>query len=296
MTLATAATARSGELPVTDGGAGTASAVSWGAIIGGAFVIVAVSLILIALGSGLGLASVSPWPNSGVSVTTFGVITAIWLIIVQWLSSAFGGYVAGRLRTKWTGLHTDEVDFRDTAHGFLAWAVAAVVTAAVLASAVTSIIGGAASGATTVAGSVAQGATQGAAQSGIGGEAMSYLVDSMFRRDRPEPAGNAEEARGEASRILLSGLQSGDVPATDKTYLAQLVAARTGLSQDDAQKRVDEVMTKAKEAEEKVRKAADDARKAATYLSLYTAFSMLIGAFIAAVAGKIGGDHRDNYS
>ena len=170
MALATAAT-------VIDSGAGTVSAVSWGAIIGGAFVIVAVSLILIALGSGLGLASVSPWPNSGVSVTTFGVITAIWLIIVQWLSSAFGGYVAGRLRTKWTGLHTDEVDFRDTAHGFLAWAVAAVVTAAVLASAVTSIIGGAASGATTVAGSVVQGAAQGATQSGIGGEAASYLVE-----------------------------------------------------------------------------------------------------------------------
>ena len=118
----------------------------------------------------------------------------------------------------------------------------------------------------------------------------------MFRRDPPDPALNVEEARGEASRILLSGLQSGDIPATDKTYLAQLVAARTGLSQDDAQKRVDEVITKAKEAEAKVRKAADDARKAATYLSLYTAFSMLIGAFIAAVAGKIGGDHRDAYS
>jgi hypothetical protein len=98
-----------------------------------------------------------------------------------------------------------------------------------------------------------------------------------------------------ASRILLSGLQSGDIPAADKTYLAQLVAARTGLSQDAAQKRVDEVIAKAQEAEVKVRKAADDARKAATYLSFFTAFSMLIGAFIAAVAGKIGGDHRDAY-
>jgi hypothetical protein len=285
MVLATAAIDR------TDVSIGTAPPISWGAVIGGAFVIVAVSLILIALGSGLGLASVSPWPNSGVSAATFGVITAIWLIVVQWLSSALGGYVAGRLRTRWTGLNSDEVDFRDTAHGFLAWAVAAVLTAAVLASAVTSIIGGA----TTVAGSAVQGAAQGAAQSGIGAEAASYLVDSMFRRERPEPGGNAEEVRGEASRILLSGLQSGDIPAADKTYLAQLVAARTGLSQDAAQKRVDEVIAKAQEAEAKVRKAADDARKAATYLSFFTAFSMLIGAFIAAVAGKIGGDHRDAY-
>jgi hypothetical protein len=282
-----------GAIDRTDVSIGTAPAISWGAVIGGAFVIVAVSLILIALGSGLGLASVSPWSNSGVSAATFGVITAIWLIVVQWLSSALGGYVAGRLRTRWTGLHSDEVDFRDTAHGFLAWAVAAVLTAAVLASAVTSIIGSAARGAATVAGSAVQGAAQGAAQSGIGAEAASYLVDSMFRRERPEPSGNAEEARGEASRILLSGLQSGDVPAADKTYLAQLVAARTGLSQDAAQKRVDEVIAKAKEAEVKVRKAADDARKAATYLSFFTAFSMLIGAFIAAVAGTIGGDHRD---
>src|ERR1700680_4665477 len=134
-----------GGLLVADAGAGdTASAVSWGAIIAGAFVIASIGLMLMALGSGFGLASVSPWPNSGVSATTFGVMTAIWLIVVQWVSSALGGYLTGRLRTRWPGLHTDEVHFRDTAHGFLAWAVAAVITAAVLASAVSSLVGGAA--------------------------------------------------------------------------------------------------------------------------------------------------------
>ena len=112
-------------------------------------------------------------------------------------------------------------------------------------------------------------------------------------RQQPDASGNAQDVRGEASRILLSGIRSGDVPAADKTYLAQLVAARTGLSQEEAQKRVDDVIAKAKEAEAKARQAADTARKAATYLSLFTAFSMLIGAFIAAVAAKIGGDHRD---
>jgi len=284
---------------VLDTGAdGNASAVSWGAIIGGAFVIASIGLLLAALGSGLGLATVSPWPNSGVSATTFGVMTAIWLIVVQWLSSALGGYVAGRLRTRWTGLHTDEVHFRDTAHGFLAWAVAAVLTAAVLASAVSSLVGGAARGATSLAGSAvqgaAQGASQGATQNGGGSvDPSAYLVDSLFRRQQPDASGNAQDVRGEASRILLSGIRSGDVPAADKTYLTQLVAARTGLSQEEAQKRVDDVIAKAKEAEAKARQAADTARKAATYLSLFTAFSMLIGAFIAAVAGKIGGDHRD---
>src|SRR5690349_18596371 len=96
------------------------SAVSWPAIVAGAFAIAAVGLILLALGSGLGLSSVSPWPSSGPSATTFGVYAAVWLIIVQWVSAAVGGYLTGRLRTKWVGVHTDEVYFRDTAHGFLA--------------------------------------------------------------------------------------------------------------------------------------------------------------------------------
>ena len=288
----TAADTRGGRILETGAG-GVTSAVSWGAIIGGAFVIASVGLLLMALGAGFGLASVSPWPNSGVTATTFGVMTAIWLIVVQWISSALGGYITGRLRTRWTGLHTDEVHFRDTAHGFLAWAVAAVITAAALASAVSSLVGGAARGATTVAGSAVQGAAQGATQSGAGTDATGYLVDSLFRRQQPDANGNSQEVRAEASRVLLSGIRSGDVPPADKTYLAQLVAARTGLSQEDAQKRVDEVIAKAKEAETKIRQAADAARKAATYLSLFTAFSMLIGAFIAAVAAKIGGDHRD---
>ena len=93
------------------------SAVSWPAIMAGAFAIAATALILLALGSGLGLASVSPWYNSGPSATTFGVWAAIWLIGVQWFSAALGGYVTGRLRTKWVGVHTDEVYFRDTVHG-----------------------------------------------------------------------------------------------------------------------------------------------------------------------------------
>jgi hypothetical protein len=96
------------------------SAISWAAITGGAFATAALSLILLALGSGFGLASVSPWPNSGASVTTFTAMTAIWLIIVQWFSSGLGGYLTGRLRTKWVGVHTHEVFFRDTAHGLFA--------------------------------------------------------------------------------------------------------------------------------------------------------------------------------
>ena len=268
------------------------SAVSWPAIIAGAFAIAAMGLILLALGSGLGLSSVSPWPSSGLSATTFGVYAAVWLIIVQWVSAAVGGYVTGRLRTKWVGIHTDEVYFRDTTHGFLAWAVAAVIIAAALSSGASSAVGNVTRAAGSIAGAAAQGAGTAAAQS-AGIDPMGYLVDTLFRSDRPSADANSEEIRAEATRIIISGLRTGDIPASDKTYLAQLVAARTGISQADAEKRVDAVIAKAKDAENKIRQAADTARKTAAVIAFFTAFSMLIGAFIAAVAATIAGHRRD---
>jgi hypothetical protein len=265
------------------------SAISWAPIIGGAFAAAALTLILLALGSGFGLASVSPWPNSGASVTTFTVMTAIWLIIVQWVSSGLGGYLTGRLRTKWVGVHTHEVFFRDTAHGFLAWAVAAVIGATVLASAVSSLL----SGGAHVAGTIASGAAEGASQGAVQENSFASYVDSLFRSDHPDAKASDQDVRAETARILAVGIRNGDVPASDKTYLAQLVAARTGLSQADAEKRVDDVIAKAKAAETKARQIADAARKAGAYLSIFTALSMLIGAFIAAAAAALGGRHRD---
>ena len=107
----------------------SASAVEWAAIVGGALGAVGISIILFTLGSGLGLSTVSPWSWSNPSPTTFGTVAGIWLIVTQWLASALGGYLTGRLRTKWVGIRTDEVFFRDTAHGFLAWALATVLVA-----------------------------------------------------------------------------------------------------------------------------------------------------------------------
>ena len=271
------------------------SAVSWAAIIGGAFAIAAIGLMLLALGAGLGFASVSPWSNSGASATTFTVAAAIWLLVVQWLSAAFGGYLTGRLRTKWVSVHSDEIYFRDTAHGFLAWAVAAVITAAVLASATSSLIGGAARTAGSVASSAAQGAA-GAAAAQPGSATLDpsgYLVDTMFRTDHPDPNANPQAARAEATGIIVHDVGAGDVPAADRTYLAQLVSARTGLSQPDAAKRVDDAIAQAKTADVKLRQAADKARKAASYLSFFTAFAMVVGAFIAAVAATVAGHRRD---
>jgi hypothetical protein len=267
----------------------SASAISWAAITGGAVAAAAVSLILLALGSGFGLASVSPWANSGASVTTFTIMTGIWLIIVQWVSSGLGGYLTGRLRTKWVGVHTHEVFFRDTAHGFLAWALAAIIGAAVIASAASSLL----SGGARAAGTVASGAAQGASQATLQANPSAYYVDDLFRSDHPSANGNDQDVRAETARILAMGIKNGDVPAADKTYLAQLVAARTGLSQADAERRVDDVIAKVKAAELKARQIADAARKAGAYVSIFIGLSMLIGAFIAAAAAALGGRHRD---
>ena len=270
------------------------SAVAWPAVIAGAIGMASVSLILLALGSGLGLSSVSPWPNSGVSATKFGVMTAIWLIIVQWASAAAGGYLTGRLRTRWVQIHDHEVYFRDTANGFLAWALASVLTAALLTSAISSLVGGGARAVGSVAGGAAQAGQVAGQAGGAATDPTAYLVDTLFRSDKPDANASSQDVRAETTRILVSGVRSGDVPAADKTYLAQLISAKTGISQQDAEKRVNDVIAKAKDAEVKAREAADAARKAAAHLSLFTAFSMLIGAFIAAAAGAFGGHRRDD--
>ena len=273
------------------------SAVSWGAIIGGAFATGSLSVILVLLGSGLGLASVSPWPYSGASSTTLKAMTIIWLIVVQWLSAGVGGYLTGRLRTKWAGIHTHEVYFRDSANGFVTWAVATVLVALVLSSALSSAIGGATRGAAAIAGGAAQGAAQeaGTARTAAGSAAdpSAYFVDAMFRSDTPNANATDQQVKSETGRIMTKALKDGELSGPDKTYLAKLVAARTGLSQVDAEKRVDEVFAQAKNAETKVKQAADDARKIAAKLAIFTALSMMIGAFIAAAAAALGGAHRD---
>jgi hypothetical protein len=263
------------------------SGVAWAAIIGGAFVAAAVSLILVALGAGLGLSAASPWPGVGATATTFAVTTAIWLVIVHWLASGFGGYLTGRLRAKSVGLHTHEVFFRDTAHGLLTWATATVVAVALLGSGAAALVAAGAK-------ATASGATQDAARGSSPADPMSYFVDKLYRSN--QAAAVDQDTRQETSRILAAGLGTGDVPPADRAYLSQLVASKTGLSQTEAQQRVNDVLAQAKDAETKARQKADTARKAGAYLSLFTALAMAIGAFIAAVAGALGGSHRDEWS
>jgi hypothetical protein len=281
---------------VTETG-GTPAAVSWGAILGGAFLIAATAMVILVLGAGFGLSTISPWQTAGATATKFAVVSAIWLIVAQWVSSGVGGYVAGRLRLRWSDPHVDESYFRDTAHGILAWAVAAVITVVFLSSAISSVVGGAAQGGLTLGASASQGAAQGRAQSTNPASPDDYLVDTLFRKEQPDAdVSSGQDAHLQATRILTNGLVAGEVPAADKAYLAQLVMARTGVSQEEAQKRVDDVIANAQEAREKAREAAEAARKAARDLSFFVAFSMLIGAFIAGVAAKIGGHHRDDFA
>lgn len=263
------------------------SAVSWAAVFAGAVAGVATSLILLAVGAGMGLASVSPWANVGASLTTFTVMTAIWLIFMQWVASGLGGYITGRLRTRWAGTHPHEVFFRDTAHGFLTWSVATLIAVVFIASSAFMTVKGAAS--------AANNAGQQTDQAHLTPtDAFAYDVDRLFRSTRPDNASMAQ-ARAEAATILATGALRGAIPADDRAYLAQLVASRTGLASADAQARVDIVAAHEQTMWRKAREAADAARKAAAQLSLFTALAMLIGAFIACVGAALGGQQRDQH-
>jgi hypothetical protein len=253
------------------------SGVSWSAVLAGAFVTAALSLILLALGSGLGFASVSVWSGVGASASAIGTGAILWLILIQIMSSSMGGYLAGRLRTKWTGIHTDEVYFRDTAHGFLAWSVALVVTAAFLASAATSLMGSS-SDKSAVA------TTQN--QTGEAGP-NAYFVDFLFRTDGSKPDVNNAAVSREAAIIFAASLKQGDLSAVDKTYLDQLVMSKTGVSQSEADKRVSDAFLSAKTG-------AEAARKSIAHTLLWTFVALLIGAFCASFSGTIGGRQRDH--
>jgi hypothetical protein len=253
------------------------SAVSWAAVIGGAFVSASLALILLSLGTGLGFSAVSPWSNVRASASAMSAGAIAWLILTQILTFAMGGYLAGRLRTKWTNVHTDEVYFRYTAHGFLVWAVGLVITVSLFAAAATSVAAGSARRDIT-------GTT--AAEMGTLAPS-SYFVDTLLRPNGSVVTGNEIATRDEVDRIFAHALSLGAIPPSDTTYLAQLVSGRTGLSQSDAERRVSDLFGEAQQS-------ADRARKALAHLSLWLFVALLSGAFCASYAGTIGGRQRDH--
>ena len=263
--------------PGVETGEPSIAGVSWPAVTAGAIVSCALTFVLLAFGVGLGLSVVSPWAGSGVSATTFKIGTGLYLIVIAMMSSSIGGYIAGRLRTRWIGVHSDEVYFRDTAQGFIAWALASVLGAVLLASPASSLISGGATG-----------VTQGAAAASRSGPMDGY-VDTLLRSDAPAPqtAGNGNETRGEMLRLFTSSFRNGgELKPADRDYVSKVVAARTGLSQADADKRVNDVVTQAKAD-------LDATRKATAQLAFWLTASLLLGAFCASLAATEGGGLRD---
>lgn len=336
------------------------SAVSWGAIFAGAAAAAALSLILLILGVGLGMSSVSPWAQEGIGVKALTMSTIVWLTFTQIAASGIGGYIAGRLRSRWLNIRGDETQFRDTAHGLIAWAVATLATAALLTSVIGGIISGGAKAGAAIAGA-AGGATATAVSAGAAampaladkmddgkgfGLSTNYMLDSLFRPASGQSSGNASgqtdtagsnaepvttaetttetitesanETRmetmtettsempatsvdpaslAEIGRIFMHALPENALPAGDARYVGQIVAKQTGMSQQEAEKRVtatyQTLQTNLADAEQAAREAADEARKASAYSALWIFVSLLIGAFTASLSATWGGRQRD---
>jgi hypothetical protein len=266
------------------------SAVSWPAIIAGGFVAAAFTLLLLALGAGIGFSVISPWSGaSDITTTKAALVGGIYMAVTAVMASALGGYIAGRLRVRWTQAPLDEVYFRDTAHGVLAWAFATVMGAGLLASAATIVGSGAA-------------ANPGPANANSANDITAPYLDRLFRPDYAALTGGTGQAaagvfaggrdlaadREAARRILLSLRDHGrsELAGEDRQYLTQMVAARTGLPPAEAQRRVAAVETD-------VRAALDQARRIAMQLSFWLVAAMFLGAFAAGLAATEGGAARD---
>ena len=293
------------ELPVTGGVASIhsagpeaahASGVSWGAIFAGAVAAAALSFILLILGVGLGLSSVSPYSYSD---KPLGGASIAYIAFMSLAASAIGGYIAGRLRVKWANVHTDEVHFRDTAHGLLAWAVATLITVALLTGGVRAIMSGAIDSAAAIGNVAAPAAAAAAGANATDGDTSGpagYFSDMMLRTTTGESA--TADQRAEVSKIIMSAVRNGSLPADDRAYLAQLIAKQSGVAPADAERRVDEIYARASkaaaDAEAKAKQVAEEARKAGAKASLWMFVALLLGAFTASLAATFGGRNRDD--
>ncbi|MHB1109047.1 MAG: hypothetical protein ACYCZU_01820 [Devosia sp.] len=280
------------------------SYVDWPAIIAGIVLASGISLVLLTFGSAIGLSMTNFRAGDDVSPIWIAIAAASWLLWVQISSFMAGGYVTGRLRKRHQDATEHEVDVRDGAHGLLVWAGALVVGALIAVGgigAAANAIGSAASTLATAASNVAGEAADSAA------DPTAYFVDMLFR---PAPAGAEATAtttetttttterdtaavRAEAGRIFAASAVSGELAADDRIYLAQVVAENTGLSAEEAQARVDQVVTAIDTARTQAAEAAEAARKTGVLAAFLTAASLLISAVGAFWAAQKGGQHRD---
>lgn len=305
-------------LITADARSSSPSAVSWGAIFAGAAATAALLLILLLLGTGLGLGAISPWAHHGIDVSSFGVATIVWLAFTQTVAYGMGGYLAGRLRTKWIAVHTDEVFFRDTAHGFLAWAVASLVSAVLLTSAIGALVGGHGGGKHELTSSMRSHAGRSAnGAQGMHGEQSQrqvsrYFIDALLRPplDAPGASSAAQsaaitpaapavstQARAEIARVFTHDLGKDSLPPEDLHYLGQRVAFHTGMSAAAAEQRIAasyaSLVTLLRDQRVAADAQADQARRASSHIALWLFIAVLLGAFVASLAATYGGVRRD---
>lgn len=278
-----------------------ASGVSWSAVFAGTAGAAAISLILLMLGAAFGFAVVSPWV--GVGATAIGVGAIIWLIFTHVIASALGGYLAGRLRVKWTSVHSDEVYFRDTAHGFLTWSLSTLFVAALVGSTVGGLLAqdrgngagaGEGGGAMTA---MVEGAGMGLMAGDTPGSerGLAYHVDLMFRPAGTDAGPVSDEQRNAAIRILAYAMTADELPERDRQYLAQQVARHSGMGQREAAQHVDEVYQDVQGVRDDLREALDDAAEAAAFTFGWMFVAMLMAAFFASLAATYGGRQRDSW-
>jgi hypothetical protein len=251
------------------------SFVQWSAVIGGALVALALSFVLIGFGSALGLGVVSSSPSWRDTSPALAVGSGIYLLLTALASFGCGGYVTGRIRERWhPTASANVVEFRDGAHGVLAWAIAAVVGGIIIA--------------VSVAGITSKAVEPTSSPVAATGEPLiAYELDRLFRAERHPAGAELTYARAEAARILLAAASRQGITPEDRTYLVGLVAGQTGAAPADAERRVDVAITAAATAVHK-------ARRSAVILGFSTAASLLFGAAAAWYAACSGGRHRDD--
>lgn len=274
-------------------------AVCWRAVFAGAVAAAALSILLAILGAGFGLAIVLPWSANGVEAETFGITAILWLSLTQIIASGLGGFLSGRLRSRTPWVDTDEVYFRDTAHGFLTWSIALLVSAALFASTLGSLVNGGVQAGAKLGGAAV--ASAGALSAGaVANDTDNYYIDSLFRKTSASSGGNDPLSTAnfgtavEVRRIFKKSLSDNSLAPNDLTYLGAIVADRTGLSQAEAETRVKQTYQAIENSKIAVKKAADKARKAGTYITLWAFIALLIGAFTASLAATWGGRYRDS--
>lgn len=264
------------------------SYVDWPAIIAGIILASAISVVLISFGSAVGLNFLDFGYGEGANPIFIGIAAALWFLWVQISSFMAGGYLTGRLRRRHFDADEDESDLRDGAHGLLVWAGAAILGTMIAVGgigAAANAVGSAAATATTAASNVAEGAVDVM-------DPNAYFIDTMFRSTQPV---DADAARGEAGRIFAqAALGDGTVAEADRTYLASVVAANTGIPPEEAQARVDAAIASVEQARQEALEAARVARNTAIIGAFLIAASLLVSAIGAFWAAQQGGNHRDN--